>query len=163
MYKCISKNIIHIASMNSIFLLYYKKWMGFNKMEWKCNNVFWAIMYAHMLVKSSRVILRIFCIRKFWIYGVLINSIIVLYKCSKYNLTLRTTLTLKSRPLRFAIPRNVPGIISRIRFRLKSKYSNEDNAWRSASFMDYVKEKKMDYNFVALAKIHKICICNEYI
>ena len=50
-------------------------------------------------------------------------------------LTLRTTLTLKSRPFRFAIPKNVPGIISRIKFRLKSKYSNDAKAWRSASFI----------------------------
>ena len=50
-------------------------------------------------------------------------------------LTFLTTLTLKSRPLRLPIPRKVPGMISRIKLRLKLMYSKEARACRSTSFM----------------------------
>ena len=51
------------------------------------------------------------------------------------DLTFLTTLTLKSRPLRLPIPRKVPGMISRIKLRLKLMYSKEARACRSTSFM----------------------------
>ena len=52
------------------------------------------------------------------------------------SLTFLTTFTLKSRPLRFAIPRKVPGMISWIRFLLRSRYSRELSDSRSTSATD---------------------------
>ena len=51
------------------------------------------------------------------------------------QLTFLTTLTLKSSPLRLPIPRKVPGMISRIKLRLKLMYSNESRACKSTSLM----------------------------
>ena len=61
-------------------------------------------------------------------------------------LTFLTTLTLKSSPLRLAIPRKVPGIISRMRLRLKLMYSREPKACKSTSLMVWKRKQKCEAN-----------------
>ena len=45
-------------------------------------------------------------------------------------------MTLKSRPFRLAMPRKVPGMISWIRFLLRSRYSKDPRDSRSTSATD---------------------------
>ena len=109
----------HSNCIYSLFVLYHKK----RNFEWvssidQCHismNAYFIKTYSYFILVYLRLVYRI-------------SELVVLNINLTDDITLRTTLTLKSRPLRFAIPRNVPGIISLIRFRLRSKYSNEDNA-----------------------------------